>query len=103
MTILQDKPTQLTPSDAVVELIALALVRENPNPRFAISRARIDARIALSALSDAGLAVLPLRATDHMRDAVLYDDDGQESIKHDWGVMARAFHPSQLEKTDGDS
>ena len=110
MTILQDecKPTQPTSSDAVVELLKLAIERageqycelagDNEPGRFHA----MAADEILTTLSDAGLAVLPLEATFRMREAgshciYLEGKTSRERAVNAWRLMADAFHPSQLE------
>ena len=100
MTILQDecKPTKPAPSDAVVELIAGAIRK-----RMSEVSCEEMAEDVLSALSDAGLAVLPDQTpTEEMVRAI------DSAIHHHWPNArqmafalwqdgAAAFHPSQLE------
>ena len=105
MTILknENKLKRMT-SDPVVELMADAMCRDT-NKDYGLSNAdefqaqiyRDNAVAILSALSDAGLGVLPLEATDMMHSA------GRPYTKMPhtaWFDMAAAFRPSQLEKTD---
>ena len=107
MTIPHDKPTptQPTPSDAVVSLIARLLYGDSEEfpyermPETVHRNHEAAAQRFLSALSDAGLAVLPLEATDEMRRDV-YPALGGWTSPQVWRRMAAAFHPSQLEKTD---
>ena len=96
MTILQDecKPTQPTPSDAVVELMADEIAAQLGCSRS--ETARWCAEAILSALSDAGLAVLPLEETKDMLLGAVWNEGASKC----WRTMATAFHSSQLEKTD---
>lgn len=109
MTILHDehKPTQPTPSDAVVELIKEAAANANPEAPFVTFSSRRTAEAILSALSDAGLAVRADVWTAPMIEA-FYREMDRGALTDDWTPVVEraqqaanaAFHPSQLEKTD---
>lgn len=107
MTTLHNKPrsTQPTPSDAVVELMARAIARQFYGENWELMGDEFmpEAKAILSALSGAGLAVLPLEATEEMLREVARNPATQvRQLKViEWQMMAAAFHPSQLEKTDG--
>lgn len=108
MTIPHNKPTQPTPSDAVRQIVSDALdrgvtscvVSDGERGFLTDDERDVVADEILTTLSDAGLAVLPLEATDEMWDA------GQNAVAQGnaamgiWSAMSEAFHSSQLEKTD---
>ena len=102
MIIPPDKPklTQPRRSDAVRELIRNAVANANPDAPFLTFSSGGTADAILSALSDAGLAVLPLEATGVMGIRGLSVGGPRCGASHIWKAMAAAFHPSQLEKTD---
>ena len=104
MTILHDECKPMTdnpkPSDAVVELMARALAEADHSYRVRPADFRYKhAKAILSALSDAGLAVLPLEATTEIEGAMAdaYWKMTPKPLKAAWRAGAAAFHPSQLE------